>query len=228
VSLFFIREIDRLNNSLLKLAAIVEENLRHAVRAIEERDAQLATSVIEQDTEIDTMEVDLEEECLKILALHQPVALDLRFVVAVLKINNDLERIGDLSSNIAERVFYITHLGTQIAPLDVSGMAERVQWMVRTSLDSLVRQDLKLANRVLAEDDIVDRLHRESYEEIERILRDSNTRDGFESIIRWLSVSRSLERIADHATNIAEDVIYMLSGEIVRHQPRPDEMTSTD
>ena len=228
MSRFFIREIDRLNNGLLKLSAIVEEHLRHAVRAIEERDSRLATEVIQQDSEIDSMEVDLEEECLKILALHQPVALDLRFVVAVLKINNDLERIGDLSAGIADRVFYISHAASQTVPLDVSGMAERVQWMLRTSLDALVRQDLKLANRVLAEDDEVDKLHRESYDEIERLLRETAGRDGFESVIRWLSISRSLERIADHATNIAEDVIYMLSGEIVRHRARPDAMKADE
>jgi phosphate transport system protein len=209
------REIDRLKRKILALGALVEEDLRQAVKALGERDDKLARRVVETDIEIDNMEVEVEEDCLKILALHQPVAIDLRFIIAVLKINNDLERIGDLSANIAERAASIATHERVDSPYDFPVMSGKVQAMLHTALDSLVNLDSKMAHQVLAADDEVDEINRSMYERVQRHIR--QTPDKMDTLIQMLAVSRNLERIADHTTNIAEDVIYMVDGEIIRH-----------
>jgi phosphate transport system protein len=161
------------------------------------------------------MEVDLEEECLKILALHQPVAIDLRFIIAVLKINNDLERIADLAVNIAERTVGLSGMSRVEIPFDFAGMARRAETMLNMSLDALVQLDTGIAHQVIALDDEVDAMHSANYGLIKaQILARPETLDA---LIQHLSLSRHLERIADLATNIAEDVIYMIDGVIVRH-----------
>jgi phosphate transport system protein len=210
------RELDRLKKKILALGAIVEERVRMAIKAMETRDRELAKKVIEADDEIDQIEVDVEEGCLKILALYQPVAIDLRFIVAVIKINNDLERIGDIAVNIAERAAF---LATQVKvdiPFDFDGMAEKTQSMLKKSLDSLVNMDADLAWEVGAADDEVDAINRDMYLQVQDGIRKDI--DRMECLIHLLQASRHLERIADHATNIAEDVIYMINGEIVRHR----------
>lgn len=209
------REVQRLKKLLLSLSAMVEENVRRAVMSIADRDADLARQVIERDITIDHMEIDIEEECLKILALHQPVAIDLRFIIAGLKMNNDLERIGDLAVNIAERAVFLT---TQLQihfPFDFSGIADKTQAMLRGSLDALVNLDAELARQVCGMDDEVDAINRQMYDQVKAMIREHP--DGLDSLIALLAVSRNLERIADHATNIAEDVLYMIEGHIVRH-----------
>jgi phosphate transport system protein len=209
------RELEKLKRRILSLSALVEESVRKAVHALERRDERLAAKVIESDVDVDHAEVDLEEECLKILALHQPVAIDLRFIVAALKINNDLERIGDLAVNVAERAQYLAAHDRLDIPFDFVGMAEKAQAMVRQSLDALVNLDANAAREVCAMDDEVDDLNREMYIRVQEGIRgDAGQMPG---LIHLLSASRHLERIADHATNIAEDVIYMVEGEIVRH-----------
>lgn len=210
------REIENLKKNILSLSAIVEQTVQKAVTAIENRDDALAMSVIEGDARIDRMEVELEEECLKILALHQPVAIDLRFIVSVLKINNDLERIGDLAVNIAERAVHLAAHEQIDVPSEILQMAELTRSMLRRSLDSFVNSSTKLAHDVCTADEEVDRMHAEMYRLIQ--IRMENGADRLESLIQLMSVSRYLERIADLATNIAEDVIYMLAGEIVRHK----------
>jgi phosphate transport system protein len=210
------REIDKLKKEILSLGAIVEKSVQLAVKSIEERDSGLADKVINFDFEIDRAEVDLEEDCLKILALHQPVAIDLRFIIAVLKINNDLERIGDLAVNIAERVRFLISQPSIIIPYDLQGIAQKTIWMLRSSLDSLVKLDTKIAYQVCAADDEVDDINRQMYDLIRNAILANP--EHVDSLIPYLSVSRYLERIADHATNIAEDVIYMVDGIIARHR----------
>jgi len=212
----FERELERLKRSLLTLAAKVEERLRMAIKAIETRDGNLADLVIDADHEIDEMEVDIEEECLKVLALHQPVAIDLRFIIAVIKINNELERIGDLAVNIAERAAFLASQRKLDILFDFPGMAEKAQSMVKRSLDALVNMDSKLAWEVCASDDEVDAMNREMFIQVQNSMRKNMSR--MECLIHLLSASRHLERIADHATNIAQDVVYMIEGEIVRHK----------
>jgi phosphate transport system protein len=209
------REIERLKKQILTLSAIVEKSVREAVKAVSEQDSSLAMRVIAADQEIDSIEVDVEEDCLKILALHQPVAIDLRFLVAVLKINNDLERIGDLAVNIAERAKVLARQNAGPAPFDINAMAEKTQWMLRKSLDALVNMDSAAACEVFQEDDAVDDMLSAAFERAKETIQKDPTL--LDTVINQVSIARHIERIADHATNIAEDVIYMVEGDIVRH-----------
>jgi phosphate transport system protein len=208
-------EIDRLKKNILSLSAVVEEAVKKAVAAAEQRDPILAQSVIQGDHQIDVLEVELEEECLKILALHQPVAADLRFIIAVLKINNDLERIGDLAVNVAERVIFLADQKDVAPPPTLAELTAKVESMLHDSLDALVSTDTNLALKVLRTDDEVDSLYGGMYRRVQQLASDRP--EHIAGLFQWLSVSRYLERIADQATNIAEDVIYMIDGEIVRH-----------
>ena len=209
------RELGRLKKRILSLGALVEERVRMALRSIESRDADLAEKIIKKDYEIDETEVEVEEECLKILALYQPVAVDLRFLIAVIKINNDLERIGDEAVNIAQRVENISKREKVNVPFDYSLMAEKAASMLKASLDALVNLDLDGAFRVLTMDDEVDHLHSEIYDQVKVVIRENPHRSGY--LINLLLISRHIERIADHATNIAEEVIYLIEGDIIRH-----------
>ncbi len=220
------KEINYLKESILRLCADIEKMLALATKAVVERDTNIAEQVITMDNDIDNTEVEIEENCLKILALYQPVAIDLRVIITVLKINNDLERIGDLAVNIAERAnFLATHnsFSDKIDLISVTGsdsfdfisMSKVVAEMLRKSVDALIQLDDELAAEVCKQDDIVDEQNKQMY-----LLVESMIKSGFNDItvlIHLLSISRHLERIADHATNIAEDVIYMIKGDIVRH-----------
>jgi len=204
-----------LKKSLFTLSAAVEENLHLAVKAVRSGDGDLADHVRARDAAIDQMEVDFEEDCLKILALYQPVAIDLRFVVSVLKINNDLERIGDLAVNIADHTRSITN----VEDLDPAGrlprMADRAEAMLRGSLDAVVNLNADMAREVLGADDDVDREFHELVAETRKRLREGAVQ--VDDLLSLMVICKHLERIADLATNIAEDAIYTVDGEIVRH-----------
>lgn len=209
-------EIMKLKSKLLFLCSLVEQSLWKAVKSLRQSDSQLAHQVIDDDAAIDQTEVDVEEECLKILALHQPVAIDLRFIITALKINDDLERIGDLSVNIAERSEFLARTEPVPTPFDFETMARITQQMLRNSLDALVNTDCALALKVLRDDDQVDAINKQMYNQVKQAILDHP--EHIESLIHLLSVSRHMERIADHAVNIAEDVIYMVEGRIIRHK----------
>ena len=209
------REIERLKRQLLGLCALVEEQVERAVRALLERDGALAQAVERRDLEIDHREVEMEEECLKILALHQPVAADLRLIVAALKINNDLERIGDLAVNIARKAASSASGPPMEIPFDLAGMWQKTQSMLRDSLDALVNLNPALASQVCARDSEVDTMKKEIRQTAEQMMQKEPTK--VPALLTLLAVSRNLERVADHATNIAEDVIYMAEGRIIRH-----------
>jgi phosphate transport system protein len=214
------RDLDRLKKQLLEVGSLVEEGTNKAILALTELRKDLAEEVIALDTEIDSREVEIEEECLKILALHQPVARDLRFVIGVLKVNNDLERMGDQAVNIAERAILLTEFPPLGVPLDFNRMAEVVRSMVRSALDAHVNEDTDLAKSIRMMDDEVDDLHREMFNVLESRMCDES--GIVERAVAYLSASRDLERIADLATNIAEDVIFMVEGQVVRHRvPEP-------
>jgi phosphate transport system protein len=215
LSVHLVREIEGLKEQVLALSATVEEAVWLAVRAVQEHDTALARSVLAGDRAIDEREVRVEEECLKILALHQPVAIDLRFLVTVMKINNDLERIGDLAVNIAERAIHLAAREEAPTTFDFVGMATRTQEMLHTALDALVNVDPVRARDVCAMDDEVDAMNREMYGQVQAGIRQRPAHVDF--YLQQLTISRQLERIADHATNIAEDVIYMSEGRVVRH-----------
>jgi phosphate transport system protein len=210
------REIENLKKEILALGAQVETTVREATAAMVNRDEALAQRIIENDVLIDQKEVQVEEDCLKILALHQPVAIDLRFIIAVLKINNDLERVGDLAVNVAERAAYLATVPPVSISLDFPAMARKAQEMVKKSIDALVNLSPSQAWEVIAADDEVDAMNRQMYGVIQQAIRAQP--DRTEALIHMLSASRHLERIADHATNISEDVIYMVEGAIVRHK----------
>lgn len=199
------------------MGGLVEKVSNQAITALQERDTELSAGVHELDLTIDQQEVKIEEECLKILALHQPVATDLRFVVCIMKVNNDLERMGDLAINIAERASYLSSHEPLGVPLDFHRMAELALEMVKESLSALLNLDTDLARKVLAKDDEVDEINRQMFEILEEImLKDPTT---IRRAIHLLSASRHLERIADLATNIAEDVVFLVEGEVIRHLP---------
>jgi phosphate transport system protein len=195
---------------------MAELSVREASLAIHNRDETLAQSVIEKDLTLDHMEVEVEENCLKLLALYQPVAVDLRFIIAVLKINNDLERVGDLAVNVAERALFLASVPPVSLTFDFMDMAAKVQSMLKRSLDTLVNFNAQGARAVCAMDDAVDAINRDMYISVQDAIVAHP--EQAEALIHILSVSRHLERIADHATNIAEDVIYMIEGEVVRHR----------
>ncbi len=212
-----IHELDQLKRRTFSLVALVEDNLSLAVKAVQRRDEAMALRAVKNDAEVDASEVSVEEECLKILALHQPVAIDLRFLVAVLKLNNDLERIGDLAVNIAERAIFLCALAPVPVPFDFDAMSMKASLMLKKSLDALVNSDVHAAVEVCMADDEVDAINRQMYEQVKSAIREHP--EHIDALIHLLSVSRHLERIADHATNIAEDVIYLVEGRIVRHAP---------
>ena len=218
------RDLEKLKKAALEVGTMVEESIARAISALSTTNRVLAEQVISGDDEIDSREVQIEEECLKILALHQPVARDLRFVVAVLKMNNDLERMGDYSINIAERVVYLAQNGQVPVPRQMLVMSEKVQAMVRRTLDAVVESDTALARAVCISDDEVDLMQRELYDVIL-----SEIRQSVSQLDRWiqlLSVIRYLERIADLATNICQDVVYMVEGDVIRHRALDDSNTT--
>ena len=216
MSIHLQREIERLKKCLLSLCAVVEDQVQMAIEAFLERDAAAALVVERRDNEVDQREVEVEEECLKMLALYQPVATDLRLIVAVLKINNDLEQIGDLAVNIARKASAVAAEPPLDIPIDIAGMWQKVQAMLRDSLDALVGMNVELAEAVYARDDEVDGMKREMRTRIEEASGRQPERMG--RLLKVLAVARNLERIADYSVNIAEDVIYMVKGTIVRHR----------
>ncbi len=218
------KDLEKLKKIILEMGTIIEESISLSITALMTGDRTIAEQVIAEDQDVDQREVHIEEECLKILALHQPVARDLRFVVAVLKMNNDLERIGDFAVNTAERVLFLAHHGPVPVPKGVAVMANRASQMVRHSLDALIESDAELAKTVILSDDDVD----EQRDKLFTIILNEIRRDiaHLDQWIQILSCIRYLERIADLATNIAQDVVYLVEGDVVRHRHpgiRPDD-----
>lgn len=209
------RDLDQLKKEILIVGSLVEQAMEKAERVLSHRDAALAEEVMIGDNEIDRREVEVEESCLKILALHQPVAADLRFIIAVLKVNNDLERMGDLTKNMARRAASLADGPALECAPELNRMAAEVRKMLSMSLDALVSTDVDLARQVLSLDDGIDEANRNMFVRVREAL-EQNAEDTYRGI-QAISISRNLERIGDLATNIAEDVIFMVDGELVRH-----------
>jgi len=210
------RDLNNLQRDLLTLAGLVEESIHKAIRSLQTRDVRLAQEVIAADPQIDLEENHISEECLKLLALHQPVAVDLRRIVAAMMITTDLERMGDLAEEIAERAIALASPPILPIPSRLQRMTDLTGVMVRHSLDAFVNLDKEQAERVMHMDDEVDRLNVEIIQEVMQNMKSSPAL--IEPGLSMFSATRHLERIADHATNIAEDVIYLIEGEIVRHR----------
>jgi len=209
------KEIEKLKKQIVLLAGTVEKRVADAVKSIDQRDAQLAQQIKDSDQIIDQTEIEVEEECLKTLALYQPVAMDLRFIVAVLKINSDLERIGDEAVNIAGRALNINAYPKIEINFDLKTLAGNVMAMLKRSLDALVNMDAAQAHAVIDSDDEIDETVQVLFQQVKNEIR--RQPEKIDYIIEYMRINRHLERIADHATNIAEDIVYMIEGKIVRH-----------
>lgn len=222
----FRKELDALKNRLLSMSALAEESVLRAMFAFTENDVELARDIIKRDNQIDMLEVEIEEECLKIMALHQPVAGDLRFLTALMRINTNLERIGDLAVNIAQQVVKINVCDLCISEINFEDIAERAKAMLKQALDAFLNLDTELAAHVRTLDDAVDKRNRKIQKKL--IVCIKTNPEKTEDYLRVLRVSRKLERIADLAVDICELVIYITRGEIVRHRPENETFEDSD
>src|SRR5262245_32660400 len=208
-------DLTLLKQRILRMGGMVEEATRRATVALTQRRADLARQVIEADDAIDMVELDVDEECLRILALHHPVAGDLRFITAVMKINNDLERIGDLAANVAERAVDLAAQEPLELPLQFERMTGLIREMLHDSLDALVNRNADLARTVCRADKTVNEIHKGHFRALQECMqKDPNS---VERAVDLLSASRQLERIGDQTTNIAEDIVFMVEGQVIRH-----------
>jgi phosphate transport system protein len=211
----FHEELEALKQTLLAMGGLVEDQIRRVMRALLERDDAIAQEVIERDRQVNAYDVEVDEQCVSLLALHQPAAGDLRFITTAMKIVTDLERIGDQAVNIAQRVLELNREPRLKPYIDLPRMAERAQRMVKESLDAFVARDTALARQVCGEDAEVDALKEQIFRELLTfMMEDPRT---IPRAIRVILISRFMERVADHATNIAEMVVYLVEGKMVRH-----------
>lgn len=211
----FDEELKDLKEKLLRLGALVAEQIQKSIKSLVERDSNLAREVIERDHQVNGLEVQIDEECIRLLALRQPTARDLRFITTGMKIITDLERMGDLAVDICERAIELNE-EPQLKPyIDIPRMAEWAQKMLRESLDAFVNQDTKLARKVCQDDDFIDNLNEQIFRELLSYMMEDSR--NITRAIRLSFVSKYLERIADHATNVAEMVVYMVEGKVIRH-----------
>lgn len=211
----FDEELKTLKGRLLQMASLAEESIAKAIKALVERDKKLAEDVIKSDEAINLLEIDVDELSLKLLALRQPIATDLRFITSALKINSDLERIGDLSVNIAQRALDLMEHPLLKPLIDIPRMAQLAQKMVKDSLDAFVNRDADLARNVCMRDDEVDQLNHQIFRELlTYMIQDTK---AITRAVDLILVGRHLERIADHATNISEDVVYLVKGKTIKH-----------
>lgn len=210
------REVNKLKRSIFKISTLIEESFQKALIALKRKDSVLAGEVQLRDREVDRYEVLAEEEGFTILALHQPVATDLRYLIGLLKINHDLEKIGDLAKDIASCVIVMAQFPAMNPIIELDTMSEKVNWMVKSSLDALAHLDTNLAHQVCKMDDAVDLIDHQNHQKITQSCKQMS--ENVEVFFELFIVSSSLEQIADHAKKIAENVIYITQGEIIRHQ----------
>jgi len=211
----FEEELRLIKEKVLRLGGLVEEGIANSIKALVERDTQLAERTIENDHVVNGLEVEIDELCLKVLALRQPAASDLRLITTAVKIITDLERIGDMAVNVCERVLELNEEAPLKPYIDIPRMAEAAQRMLKESLDAFVNGDTDLATKVLVEDDFVDDLNRQIFRELLTFMMQDMK--NISRATRLLFISKYLERMADHAVNIAELVIFMVEGKIIRH-----------
>ncbi|MHB8883338.1 MAG: phosphate signaling complex protein PhoU [Thermodesulfovibrionales bacterium] len=217
----FDEELQHVKEKLLRMGSLVEDSIKHSVQALVERDNDLARKIIDRDRMVNTLDVEIDEESIRLIALKQPMAGDLRFITTAMKITSDLERMGDLAVNIAERALELNEEPILKPYIDIPKMREIAQGMTRDALDAFVRKDKKLAMEVIMRDDAVDDLKHDVLEELAFLMAQNPS-----TVSRAMKISfvaQYLERIADHATNIAEMVIYLVEGKIIRHMALPSD-----
>ncbi len=225
MSIHLVRDLDSLHRLVLTMCARVEDMIHAAVATLHHPDYDRAREIVAQDDDIDTLDVEIEEECLKLLALHQPVAIDLRRITTVMKISAELERVADLGVSIAQRALGIISSPELTIPETLQEMSRRALDMLHQSIDAYVHLDVRLARQVCQLDEAVDALNREIIAELTMLMR--NRPDLVDPAVHLFSAARQVERIADHATNIAEDVVYLVQGEIIRHRNRLQDQLTT-
>lgn len=208
-------ELDQLRTNIIKMGSLVDEQIELALKSLLESNVELAQLVIDRDKRVDEFDNLIDKQCERIFALTQPVAIDLRLIMSALKINNELERIGDIAVNIAERVEPLRQNSDLIKRVPIAQMADQARLMVTHAIDSFVNNDPSLARNILIQDDTVDELDREIFHQLVSVMKkDANT---IEAASHIMILSRHLERLADHATNIAEDVIFLVDAKIIKH-----------
>ena len=225
MTIHLIRDLESMHRNVLSMCSVVESMIQDAVQCLITPSSQLTDSVGARDEEVDRADVAIENECLKILALHQPVATDLRRITAVLKITSELERVGDLGVNIAERASDLKKFPQFGVPGDLKEMARRALDMLHRSIDCYIELDSAAARNVCADDDAVDQLNLELIKRIHSLIKADP--EAVEPALHLFSATRHIERVADHATNIAEDVVYLVDGEIIRHHFHTDNQDGT-
>lgn len=208
-------ELDQLRTMLVRMGSLVEEQIDFGVKALLEADMSLARIVMDRDKKVDEFDNLIDQQCMKIFALSQPVAIDLRLLMAALKINNELERIGDIAVNLAERVEPLAHHSEIVRQSSVKEMAEAAREMVKSAIDSFVNNDPSLAQKVLVSDDYIDELDRDNFNRMVNAMKENPAL--VEPASHIMILSRHIERLADHATNIAEDVIFLVNAKIIKH-----------
>jgi phosphate transport system protein len=220
----FREELDELNNRLLEMSGLVEDSIRSSVSAVVDHDSQVAEKVFENEVRINQLEISIDNIAIRLLALQQPVAVDLRFVTMSIKINNNLERMGDIAVNIAQRAISLLALPSAHPRIDITYMSKLAQDMIRNSIDAFLRRDADLAKKVLTSDDAVDDQRDEMYDVVLKYMEEDSSR--IHPGIDYIFIARGLERLADHATNIAEDVLFFVQGIDVRHHANKDQLSS--
>ena len=208
-------ELDQLRTMLIRMGSLVEEQIDCSVKAIVDGDESLAALVIERDKKVDEYDNSIDQQCIRIFALTQPVAVDLRLLMAALKINNELERIGDLAVNLAERVKALLPYKAFVRDTQLKEMAQSAREMVKSAIDSFVNNDPNLAKKVLESDDTIDSIDRDMFALMVKTMKKSS--ELIEPAVHMVILSRHIERLADHATNIAEDVIFLVNARIIKH-----------
>ena len=214
-------ELEHLKEMLLKMAALVEVAIKHSVESLVERESGLARQVIQEDQKVNAFDVRIDEECIRLLALKQPMGKDLRFITTAMKITTDLERIGDNAVNIAERALELNQEPLLKPYIDIPRMSRIAQGMVRDTIDAFVREDVRLAKDVIMRDDSVDDLNEQVWKDLMTVMTQDPT--TISRAVKISYISKYLERVGDHATNIAETVVYMVAGKIIRHM-LPDQI----
>ncbi len=212
----FEAELEKLKSRILKMCSLVDEQFETAIRAVEEENFELAKQVIQRDEKVDKYDIKIDKACQKLLALRQPVATDLRFIMSAMTINNNLERIGDISVNIAENFLLMNKKPDFLLKTNFGPMAALVREMIRNSIDSFINNDPKLAQKVIESDNFLDKYNVDNHQIIISIMKEN--KDNIESGVALLVICRQLERLGDHATNIAEDVYFIVEAQMIKHK----------
>jgi phosphate transport system protein len=212
----FEHQIDKLRKRVLKMSSLVDEQVEFAFRAIDEENLELAQLVIDRDDKVDKYDVKIDKLCQKLIALNQPVAMDLRYIMSSITINTNLERIGDIATNIAENFLFLKYKPPFLSRIKFNEMADLAKGMIKSALDAFINNDPKLAEEVIKSDDLMDKYNIENHQILKQIMKEDP--ENIDAAVTLLVISRQIERLGDHATNIAEDVYFIVEAQMIKHK----------